>query len=77
MRRQVRDLRIRVARSEVLGGTRTPNLLIRRLWHASLLPGHMPLGLRGCRSLSRIVSRCCAVLSDQIQTNRATLLPSI
>jgi hypothetical protein len=31
----------------------------------------MPLGLRGCRSLSCIVSRCCAVLSDQVQTKQA------
>jgi len=51
-----------------LGGTRTPSLLIRRVCHASLLPGHMPPGLRGCRSLACVVCRSFAVLYGQNQT---------
>ncbi len=51
-----------------LGGTRTPSLLIRSVCHGSLLPGHMPPGLRGCRSLPCIVCRSFAVLYGQNQT---------
>src|SRR5215813_12178244 len=55
------------ARTGALGGTRTPNLLIRRLCHASLLPGHMPRGLQGCRSLPCVICRSFAVLYGQNQ----------
>ncbi len=43
------------------------DLLIRRVCHASLLPGHMPPGLRGYRSLACVVSRSYAVLYGQNQ----------
>ena len=36
-----------------LGGTRTPNLLIRRLCHAHPLPAHFPADLPRCHSLVR------------------------
>jgi hypothetical protein len=43
------------------------HLLIRRVCHASLLPGHMLSGLRRCRSLACVVSRSFAVLYGQNQ----------
>ena len=51
-----------------LGGTRTPSLLIRRVCRGFFLPGHVPLGLRGYRSLLCVVTQSYAVLYDQNQT---------
>jgi hypothetical protein len=52
-------------RSEAEREARTYDLLIRRVCHASLLPGHIPSGLQGCRSLSCIVWQSFAVLCGQ------------
>jgi hypothetical protein len=49
-------------------GTRTPNLLIRRVCRGFCPPWHMPLGLRGYRSLLCVVTQSYAVLYGQNQT---------
>jgi len=58
----------RAADLGALGGTRTPNLLIRRVCRGFLLPGQMPPGLRGYRSLLCVVTQSYAVPYGQNQT---------
>ena len=61
-----------------LGGTRTPNLLIRSVCHASLLPGHMPSGSRGCRSLSCVICQSFSVSRGQNEATGSPLaVPSL
>jgi hypothetical protein len=62
-------------RCGALGGTRTPNLLIRRVCHGSLLPGYMLPDLLGCLSLFRIVCQSFAVWYGQIQTIGGLMTP--
>src|SRR5438034_7730453 len=52
--------------------TRALNHLIRRVCRGSLLPGQMPLGLRGYRSLLCVVTQSYAVLYGQNQTTGKT-----
>jgi hypothetical protein len=52
-----------------LGGTRTPNLLIRRLCRPRSRPGYIPRGLVGRHSLMRVISLSCAVLYGQMQAS--------
>jgi hypothetical protein len=50
---------------------------IRRLCHASLLPGHMPRGLHGCRSLPCVICRSFAVLYGQNQATAPATPPEV
>src|SRR5215471_11637299 len=71
----------RRSRSEVvvdlgaLGGTRTPNLLIRRLCRAHPRPGHSAAGPAGWYSVARVVFRCYSLSYGQNQTTTTSGAP--